>query len=1761
MSDGLTSIKVITFSGKVKDFTMWSEKFMAQANAKGYDDILDGTQKLPEEDKVTAADEKIRKLNRNAYRDLLLSMADTNEGNVAFGIVRNSKTDDYAKGDACLAWKKLTDKYEPKTAPQETMLFQKFYSSKHEKGTDPDVWISYLEDLRMRLENQGTKMEERAFLMHIMNNVQKEYRFTIQLIENDNKRGATNPLTLERLRDDLKLQYERDNGSDYLEKENKKTYDDTALYAGQFKGKCRKCGKQGHKATDCRVKNYSNGNNSNGNNNNNSSGNKGRNNFQKQNNGGGKFNGECFYCKKLGHRIGDCRKRIAEEKSGNRNEQANVVSEGRNEVSLMAYEVCLMAIDEESFDSDSTRDKKQPEGEYISHEKAFYMNEEDKDMGYETQEDSDRKYKPTANLGDDLVRSWEPSLDTNKVLKDLKKRHSKKGNPQPPSPPTDLRVKAQRMEHMHTCTSLRQIAILVQLNVNGTRKQRDNMEKQDLTIFLKTFTSFSFKEGSTNYKLYLQLLTTKTQQLGLLTIKDLLNNLFRFNKSDRRDTTNLILGQEQLEVIQRLGVDWLHYQNKPTGEHLWPNYIEGHAATAQTATAQPHKKPAGKSPLATPRRSPRFKTDYALMVTEDSYEFCMKVSNKKASTLGPNIWLGDSGASCHMTNDSEGMFDCKVINDRIKIGDGKLLHAKMMGKKRVTMTSNNKTTTIVLEEVKFVPDLAINLFSITRALMGGWQLSNKGVQISLSKNNDVLTFNQQFPTSNGVLVGIELIPESANITMDISAFHRIMGHPNPVTLKKTADYHNIKLRGSFDPCYECSIAKAKVKKTNKITTKPTSTVPGERISIDISSVNQKSYGGSKFWLLILDDATDMIWSFFLKQKSELPNKVIDFIKELKSDNKIVKYIRCDNSGENMLLGRMVATEIGHKVTMEFTGPSNPQFNGKIERKFATLYGKVRAVLNEAKVTTALRHGLWAEAANHVTDLENLLVNNYTSQCPFVMFYKSKPSDINFHEFGELAVVTDTTKIKAKLDDRGYPVLYVGRPPNHPTSVFKFLNLKTRKMISSRHIIWQNKKYGEWKNLSKEEISHCETKTDDDIDNLEDEVSDENNIPPTPPTPRTIPEILEDVQVTLNDDNDNGKENTTKLDREMKRIGAHLEAPNPDPKVIPTTGTGIFTRSQTRVTPESTPNVETVEEKEDDENGDFEVDEANIVSSRFDFEDVAMAATEDKGPSTYKDRFDVPESFKAAWHHEDSFQREKWREAIRKEFQKMLKMKVWKKIPRNQMPQKRRCVKSRWVFDIKRNGVFRARLVACGYSQVPGEDFTDIFSPVKNDVTFRIVLIAVMLYSLDCRLLDIVTAFLYGDLNEEIYMECPPGLVHEQDEILLLLKSLYGLVQSARQFFIKLVSVLKSIGFVQSIVEPCLLTNKTPYGLVIMVVHVDDCFVAGSKQALDHIQKSIQEKGLELKIENQVRDYLGCELLFNPERTKAWIGQPAILKKLEVTFKDIVGKQSSVTTPGTPNYNIVRPTEESEKVKPEEQKLYRSAVGSMLYLSSHSRPDISNVVRELAKCMDGATYAAFKEMKRVLRFLMDTKDFGLKIHPTIPQGVKDFKWNLKIFSDSDWAGDKENRHSVSGYIMYLMGVPILWKSRLQKTVALSSAEAEYYALSECAKEIKFILQLLASIDIEVEKPVVVHVDNVGAIFMAENVTATSRTRHVDARYHFVREFVEEGEIRIVFVRSEDNRSDVFTKNVNKDTYLRHMVSFLEKRDPRWDVCQDKVMGGC
>ena len=292
-----------------------------------------------------------------------------------------------------------------------------------------------------------------------------------------------------------------------------------------------------------------------------------------------------------------------------------------------------------------------------------------------------------------------------------------------------------------------------------------------------------------------------------------------------------------------------------------------------------------------------------------------------------------------------------------------------------------------------------------------------------------------------------------------------------------------------------------------------------------------------------------------------------------------------------------------------------------------------------------------------------------------------------------------------------------------------------------------------------------------------------------------------------------------------------------------------------------------------------------------------------------------------------------------------------------IPENRRLIGNKWVFKIKRDGTYRARLVALGYSQIPGVDYTDNFAPVAHDVSFRIALARMMVEKLDSLVMDVETAFLFGDIEEEIFMKSPVGMEEidpgsSPEDCYQLKKGIYGLCQAARQFWKKFVDTIKKepFGFTVSPADPCMLFKENNLGICIIIMYVDDMLIIGKRAQIQEFATMIQ-KEFSVKIQHNLADYLGCEFHMNKEKTKGWLGQPSIFKSLEQKFGKRAMKERLSMTPGTPRFIARRLENKEDKVNAEDHETYRSGVGTLLYLMKHNRPDISNPVRELSKTMD------------------------------------------------------------------------------------------------------------------------------------------------------------------------------------------------------------------
>jgi hypothetical protein len=300
--------------------------------------------------------------------------------------------------------------------------------------------------------------------------------------------------------------------------------------------------------------------------------------------------------------------------------------------------------------------------------------------------------------------------------------------------------------------------------------------------------------------------------------------------------------------------------------------------------------------------------------------------------------------------------------------------------------------------------------------------------------------------------------------------HNILNHANDKVVKATAKKLNIKLIGPTLTCESCARSKARVKRFNKESKAPPAKHLGDRVHFDLCTMKHKAYGGIKNWLLIQDEYTKFIWSKFLKVKSDLPQTMLDWTTgEEKKGSMIVGKYRCDNAPEHYTFQTLAKSKLKTNKTFQFTAPHTPEHNGRVERKYATLFGKVRAMLNEALLPPYLRNLLWARAASCASKVENtIIVNIETDKSPHELVYGENPPWVkSMRTFGEIAILQvggTTNKVKAKLDNRGIPAMFVDYSVDHASDVYVFMKLDNRQIVLSRNYTWLNKLYGEYKGI-------------------------------------------------------------------------------------------------------------------------------------------------------------------------------------------------------------------------------------------------------------------------------------------------------------------------------------------------------------------------------------------------------------------------------------------------------------------------------------------------------------------------------------------------------------------------------------------------------------------------------------------------------------------------------------------------------------------------
>ena len=501
--------------------------------------------------------------------------------------------------------------------------------------------------------------------------------------------------------------------------------------------------------------------------------------------------------------------------------------------------------------------------------------------------------------------------------------------------------------------------------------------------------------------------------------------------------------------------------------------------------------------------------------------------------------------------------------------------------------------------------------------------------------------------------------------------------------------------------------------------------------------------------------------------------------------------------------------------------------------------------------------------------------------------------------------------------------------------------------------------------------------------------------------------------------------------------------------------------------------------------------------------------------------EIPQSYEEAMSSPDST---KWKAAMDHEIHTLTENQTWNLTV---LPKSRQETKGRWVYTIKQSSKpgevqYKARYVARGFTQIQGIDYEETYSPTARFTSIRTLLQKAANDNHLIHQMDVKGAYLNAPIDKEIYIQQPPEYEERNESGIPLtchlLKSLYGLKQSGRNWHTTLTSFLKSQGFTSSIIDPCIYKSTTKGEQVFILFWVDDILICSSELELIREVKDLLSNKFRMDDRGELKWFLGIDFQRLPGR-KVEMSQQRYIESILERFK--MSDCKVISTPGEKQL-ILKPRNENEHSP---NFPYRQAIGSLLYLATATRPDISWIVSKLSQYLEKPSEEHIKAVKRVFRYLKGTKAVKLTFSPTNGQ--------LIGYTDSDWASDPNDRRSTSGYIITLGSAPISWRSRKQSTVSLSSCEAEFIALAEAAKEMIYLRTLCSLLSLPQLSSSIMYCDNQGALSLtSEGTRQHQRTKHIDVRYYFIK---EQKDIIFKYVPTDENLADILTKPLCKTNH--------------------------
>jgi len=1054
-----------------------------------------------------------------------------------------------------------------------------------------------------------------------------------------------------------------------------------------------------------------------------------------------------------------------------------------------------------------------------------------------------------------------------------------------------------------------------------------------------------------------------------------------------------------------------------------------------------------------------------------------------------DVWYSDSGASRHVTGRKDwlhgyGAFDHPIS---VSLTNNGTVEALGEGSVHIEAYILDKWIPCVIRNVIYIPG-AVNLFSEGVMDEKGFKIVRENKKVIFYKNGQEGpqaewingTYIMKFKPSKDVALGTQV--NSSKLWHDRLA-HINMGYIKTSVVKQAVT--GIKpddLEQEFH-CRDCHLGK-ETRQPFPVSRQKKTSQPGEIIHGDLSgAMNVSSWRGEKYFLLLKDDCTGFRHVTFLKEKSETAHQVKIFLKFIKNQTgQNVRIFKSDN-GTEFVCAELQDYFKDEGILHETSSPYCPESNGKIEREMRSIKDTTRAMLQHKQIPQFL----WNEAVGCSVYIHNRLLDRQSPEVTaFERIFKRKPDLTHLRVFGSTAYVQIPKSARKVWDPKAKVCMLVG---------YDSLGRKYRLYDPVKKIVFSDRNVTFWENEEMvQPLWDSEESGDEEPVSTKEasETPEKGKTSPSPVSVRVAGSETSPIPLMLKDEEVATPQGRTRESTTDSRVCEPLSDGEDRSTLLIETPEGHYAwdipkgkdKQVVKLPPKMLRDRQTL-----------------------------------RGPDRYRANMaQIPEEPKTFQEAISSPEAEFWIKAMEEEMSSLEDNHTWELVDK---PENKKLLSPKWVYKIKKTPEgeidrFKARLVVRGFKQEYEVDYFETFSTVCRYESIRFILALVAAKNLQMKQFDVKTAFLNGEIEEIIYMHQPEGFEENMDKVCLLKKSIYGLKQSPRCWNKKCATFLASIGLYPTNGDPCVYVGQLSGKQIVLALYVDDGLVVAAEIPLiDQILTKLGEE-FQITVKDDPSMFVGIEIFRG--RQGISLTQTGYIQDMLRKFNMINCRASSV--PLQPNVDLV-PAEVTDTELP-----FRELIGSLLFLARVTRPDIMFAVSKLAQFSQSYDNSHWSTAKDVLRYISGTPTLGLEYKR------RSGDVTLSGFTDSDYAGDKMTRRSTSGFCFLINDSIISWCSQKQEVVALSSTEAEYIALCAGAKEACWLRKFAEDLGVTQTAPTEIKVDNTSAIRLVENPEFHKRTKHIDIRYHFTRELVEEKKIAIEYVSTDDQLADILTKPLSK-----------------------------